>query len=66
MAIKNVSIVYPNKFTGGIACLAVHVLTSHLNKYPDVNSRVYFIDVITSYSIHYTKLYEKKLQLKKI
>lgn len=44
MAIKNVSIVYPNKFTGGIACLAVHVLTSHLNKYPDVNSRVYFIE----------------------
>ncbi|MBM7409159.1 B12-binding domain-containing radical SAM protein [Methanococcus maripaludis] len=44
MAIKNVSIVYPNRFGGGIACLAVHVLTSHLNKYRDISANAYFIE----------------------
>ncbi|MBA2862154.1 radical SAM protein [Methanococcus maripaludis] len=44
MAIKNVSIVYPNKFGGGIACLAVHVLNSHLNKYHDISANAYFIE----------------------
>ncbi|ABO34776.1 Radical SAM domain protein [Methanococcus maripaludis C5] len=44
MAIKNVSIVYPNKFGGGIACLAVHVLTNHLNKYHDISANAYLIE----------------------
>lgn len=42
--IKNVAIIYPNKFKAGISCLAVHVLANHLSKYRDLNVGVYFLE----------------------
>ncbi|MDK2789649.1 MAG: hypothetical protein PWP15_156 [Methanothermococcus sp.] len=44
MVIKNVALVYPNKFKGGISCLAMHVLHNQLNKYRDINCNMYFIE----------------------
>ncbi|WP_292460872.1 radical SAM protein [Methanothermococcus sp.] len=41
---KNVALIYPNKFKGGISCLAMHILHHHLNKYPDINCNMYFIE----------------------
>ena len=40
--IKNVAVIYPNKFKAGISCLAVHILANHLSKYKDLNVGVYF------------------------
>ncbi|HID47262.1 MAG TPA: radical SAM protein, partial [Methanococcaceae archaeon] len=34
----------PNKFKGGISCLAMHVLYCHLNKYSDVRCDMYFLE----------------------
>ena len=41
---KNVALVYPNKFKGGISCLAMHVLHYHLNKYRDIRCDMYFLE----------------------
>ena len=41
---KNVALIYPNKFKGGISCLAMHILHHHLNKYHDINCNMYFIE----------------------
>ncbi|AEH07542.1 B12-binding domain-containing radical SAM protein [Methanothermococcus okinawensis] len=41
---KNVALIYPNKFKGGISCLAMHILYYHLNKYHDINCNMYFIE----------------------
>ena len=41
---KNVALIYPNKFKGGISCLAMHVLYHHLNKYRDVRCDMYFLE----------------------
>ncbi|MBP2172075.1 B12-binding domain-containing radical SAM protein [Methanococcus voltae] len=40
----NAGIIYPNKFKGGIACLATHVLNENLSKYKNIHSGVYFIE----------------------
>ncbi|ACV24668.1 B12-binding domain-containing radical SAM protein [Methanocaldococcus fervens] len=42
--IRNVAIIYPNKFKAGISCLAVHILACHLSKYRDLNVGVYFLE----------------------
>ncbi|XRO77058.1 B12-binding domain-containing radical SAM protein [Methanocaldococcus sp. 10A] len=42
--IKNIAVIYPNKFKAGISCLAVHVLANHLSKYKDLNVGVYFLE----------------------
>lgn len=41
---KNIALIYPNKFKGGISCLAMHILHHHLNKYSDINCNMYFIE----------------------
>ncbi len=46
---KNVALIYPNRFKGGISCLAMHILYHHLNKYSDINCYMYFIE---NYSKH--------------
>ncbi|NPA61953.1 MAG: radical SAM protein [Methanococci archaeon] len=42
--IKNVAILYPNKFRAGISCLAVHILAEHLSKFEDIDVKVFFIE----------------------
>ncbi len=44
---KNIALIYPNKFKGGISCLAMHILHHHLNKYSDINCNMYFIENYT-------------------
>jgi len=41
---KNLALIYPNKFKGGISCLAMHVLYHHLNKYKDIRCDMYFLE----------------------
>ena len=41
---KNVALIYPNKFKGGISCLAMHILYHHLNEYHDIACNMYFIE----------------------
>ncbi|WP_423793095.1 B12-binding domain-containing radical SAM protein [Methanocaldococcus indicus] len=40
--LKNVAVIYPNKYKAGITCLAVHILANHLSKY--YNTKVFFLE----------------------
>ena len=42
--IKNGAVIFPNKFKGGISCLAMHILHYHLNKYKDIDCKMFFIE----------------------
>ncbi len=41
---KNIAIIYPNKFKAGISCLAVHILPVHLSNLGYKNINVYFLE----------------------
>ena len=42
--IKNVALIFPNKFKGGISSLAMQILHYHLNSYNDIKCDMYFIE----------------------
>ena len=44
---KNVALIFPNKFTGGISNLAMHILNYNLNKYKYISCNMYFIENYT-------------------
>lgn len=44
MRVKNVSLIYPNRFKGGISSLAMHILHNHLNSYKDIVCKMHFLE----------------------